>query len=190
MKRAVALAEKTVVLGVSGSIAAYKAAQIASGLTQAGVRVPVIMTAAAQEFVQPLTFESLTHEAVHCRLFGAHVVQPGHISLAERADLLVVAPATAQTLARLALGLADDLLSCVALATTAPVLVAPAMNDNMYAHPATQANLQTLRNRGAHIVEPETGRLASGKSGKGRMAGPDAVVAAALRLLEGGAPCP
>ncbi len=182
-----AFRSRCVLLGVTGGVAAYKAAEIASRLVKAGAEVDVVMTDAAQRFVTPLTFESLTHRPVHTGLWAARVVEPNHVSLAERADLLLVAPATADAMAKFALGLADDLLSCVALATRAPILLAPAMNDNMWAHPATQAHAETLSARGVRTVGPVPGRLASGKEGApGRMAEPEAIVAAAAEILESG----
>lgn len=159
-------------LGVTGSIAAYKAAEIASRLAREGACVTVVMTESAQRLVGHATFESLSRRPVVTDLWErAQIVQPGHIGLAEQAEALLVAPATANFMAKLAHGLADDALSCVALAAECPLVIAPAMNDRMYAHPATQANVATLRERGAFIVEPAEGRLASGKiGGKGRLA--------------------
>jgi phosphopantothenoylcysteine decarboxylase/phosphopantothenate--cysteine ligase len=178
---------RCVLLGVTGGVAAYKAAEIASRLVKAGADVDVIMTDAAQRFVTPLTFESLTHRPVHTGLWAAREVEPNHISLAVRADLLLVAPATADTMATVALGLAGDLLACVALATRAPILLAPAMNDNMWAHPATQAHAETLAARGVRMVGPVAGRLASGREGApGRMAEPAEIVAAAAEILGNG----
>ncbi|MCB0112335.1 MAG: bifunctional phosphopantothenoylcysteine decarboxylase/phosphopantothenate--cysteine ligase CoaBC, partial [Caldilineaceae bacterium] len=164
---------KRVVLGVSGSIASYKAADLASKLAQAGAVVDTILTKAAQEFITPLTFQSVTGRSAYsdADLWGseAHVL---HVGLGHEADLLVVAPATANTLAKLAQGQSNDLLSVTALAARCPVLVAPAMDGGMYSHPATQANLQLLRERGATIVGPEEGHLASGLVARGRMTEP------------------
>jgi len=174
---------RPILLGITGGIAAYKAADLASRLVKAGVQVDVVMTESAQKFITPLTFESIIHRTVYTSLWQAHDVHPEHIALAERPELVAVAPATANILAKMAHGLADDLLSCVLLATRAPILVAPAMNDNMWTHPATQANLGTLRDRGVQVVDPEEGRLASGKTGIGRMAEPDAIFAVVCRLL-------
>jgi phosphopantothenoylcysteine decarboxylase/phosphopantothenate--cysteine ligase len=184
MTEANPLAGRRVVLGVTGSVAAYKAVEIASGLTRAGAEVPAVLTAAAQEFVRPLSFEAVTRQRVYTGLFEERSYEPRHIGLAESADLLLIAPATAQTMARLALGLADDLLSCTALATASPILVAPAMNHGMYSHPATQEHLQTLLDRGVHVVGPESGRLASGATGLGRMSEPEEVIQATRRILE------
>ncbi len=167
------LQDRRILLGVTGSVAAYKAAELASRLTQAGAQVDVILTRAAARFMAPLTFQSLTGRRAYTDedLWGAeaHVL---HIGLAEGADLLVIAPATANTLAKLAHGLAQDLLSITALAARCPLLVAPAMDGGMYENPATQANLQTLRERGVISVGPVEGRMASGLAGLGRMAEP------------------
>ena len=164
---------KRILLGVTGSIACYKAADLASKLTQAGARVNVLMTEAALQFVTPLTFQSVTGRRAYtdADLWGSegHVQ---HISLGKDADLLLVAPATANTLAKLAHGLADNLLSVTALAATCPLMVAPAMDGGMFNHSATQANLETLRQRGAVIVGPAEGHLASGLRAVGRMVEP------------------
>ena len=175
---------KQVLLGVTGGIAAYKAADLASRLVQAGAEVDVILTDCAQRFITPLTFEAIIHRNAYTSLWASRTREPQHISLAERVDLTVVAPATANLLAKMAHGLADDLLSCTLLATRSPVLLAPAMNDNMYTHPATEANLRLLEERGINFVGPEEGRLASGKVGKGRMSGPEDILAAAEALLQ------
>ena len=166
---------KRILLGVSGSIAAYKAADLASLLTQAGAHVDAILTAAAARFVTPLTFQSLTGRPAHADLWSAeaHVL---HVGLAEGADLLLVAPATADILAKLAHGLADDLLTVTALAARCPLLVAPAMDAGMFEHPAVQANLATLRARGATVIGPAEGRMASGLAGRGRMLEPEEIL--------------
>lgn len=162
---------KRILLGVSGSIAAYKAADLASKLTQGGAEVDVLMTYSATRFVTPLTFRSITHRPVLTDLFDPDCPEAiEHVALAQTADILVVAPATAHLLAKLALGLADDPISVTALATGAPLLVAPAMDANMWQHPAVQQNAQTLMERGAVIVGPGEGRLASGLTGWGRLA--------------------
>lgn len=180
------LQDKRVVLGVTGGIAAYKAAALASLLVQQGATVDVVMTQSALEFIQPLTFAALTHHPVHTTIFANwNEGASGHVTLAEEADLLVVAPATAATLARLALGLADDLLGLVALTTSAPLLLAPAMEHHMWHHPATQQHVETLRARGAAIVPPSSGRLASGATGDGRLAAPESIIEAAETLLAG-----
>jgi phosphopantothenoylcysteine decarboxylase / phosphopantothenate---cysteine ligase len=178
-----------IVLGVSGGIAAYKAAEIVRHLQDRGVRVQVIMTAAAREFVRPLTFAALSGEKVITGMFGSAAEQPNldsaveHISVAQTMDCLLVAPATADTIAKFAQGIANDFLSTLYLATTVPVVVAPAMNVNMWEHPATQANLEILRGRGVHIVEPGSGYLACGMVGAGRLAEPEEIVAATLARL-------
>jgi phosphopantothenoylcysteine decarboxylase / phosphopantothenate---cysteine ligase len=175
---------KTIVLGVSGGIAAYKAASIASGLVQRGARVRVVLTASAQQFIQPLTFSAITHSPVHTNMFTPwNTEDSGHVSLSHQAHLLIVAPATASTIARIALGVADDFLGLVALSTLAPLLIAPAMEQNMYRHPATQGHLATLVERGAVVIGPEKGHLASGQCGEGRLAPPEDVIAAAERML-------
>ncbi len=175
---------KHVVLGVSGSIAAYKAADVASKLGQAGARVSVIMPAAAQQFVTPLTFRSLTHQPVVTDWFDAgSELSIQHVSLAETADVLLVAPATADIMAKLAHGMADDPLTGAALATLAPLVLAPAMDAHMFEHPATQANVATLRARGAVFVGPDPGRLASGLVGLGRLATTEAILGAVSMAL-------
>lgn len=168
------LHNRRVILGVTGSIAVYKAVDLASKLTQGGAQVDVIMTEAAQQFVAPLTFQAVTGRAAYTDLWrteggGALPTHIAHVGLGEGADLLLIAPATANTLAKLAHGLADDLLTVTALAARCPLLLAPAMDGGMYAHPATQANLEILRARGAYLIEPEEGRFASGLVGQGRL---------------------
>ena len=161
---------KTVVLGVTGSIAAYKAADLASKLVQAGASVDVIMTMAATEFVGTTTFEALTHRPVTTGLWQANSeLSIDHVALALRADCVLIAPATANTLAKLALGIADDPLTATVLATGAPVIIAPAMDADMFASPATQRNIETLLNDGVVVAGPTSGRLASGLVGKGRL---------------------
>ena len=161
---------KRVVLGVTGSIAGYKALDLASKLTQAGALVDVIMSYGAAQFVTPLAFRSLTHRPVVTDAFDANAEYAvEHVELARQADIIVVAPATVHCIARLALGLADDPLTTTAVASTAPLLIAPAMDAGMYEHPATQENLATLQRRGAVIAGPGAGRLASGLTGYGRL---------------------
>ncbi|MDD1713459.1 MAG: bifunctional phosphopantothenoylcysteine decarboxylase/phosphopantothenate--cysteine ligase CoaBC [Methanoregulaceae archaeon] len=175
---------KTVVLGITGSIAAFKAAELASKLTQAGVAVDVIMTDAAQKFISPLTIRSLTHRPVAVGMWETPAdFQIEHISLAESADLLLIAPATANTIAKIAGGRADDLLSCTALATKAPIVIAPAMNDNMYANPLTRENIARLKSHNVTFVEPAFGRLASGKLGQGRLAELDQIMGTVSAVL-------
>jgi phosphopantothenoylcysteine decarboxylase/phosphopantothenate--cysteine ligase len=166
---------KVVVLGITGSIAAHRAADLASKLVQAGASVDVVMTPAATEFVTPLTFRSLTQGSVIVDMFEGGLE---HIELSRRADVVVVAPATATTMARLAHGLAEDMVSVTVLATTAPVLVCPAMDSQMFENAATQANLETLQGRGMTIVGPEMGRLASGRMGLGRLADVETILGA------------
>lgn len=170
---------KYIILGVSGSIAAYKAADITSQLVKLGAEVHVVMTPSATRFITPMTLQTLSRQPVATSLWDEEAGwQPGHIELADRADLLLVAPATAQTIARFAHGLADDLLSSIYLATPAPVMLAPAMNGKMLTHSATQANLKTLRERGHRIIEPIEGLLACGYEGKGKLALVEDVVTA------------
>ncbi len=164
------LERKCIVLGVTGSIACYKAVDLASKLTQEGALVDVVMTGAACQFVTPLTFRSITHRPVVTDIFDPQSeLSIDHVALAQRASVIVIAPATAHTLAKLAWGLADDALTTTVLATTTPVIVAPAMDAHMYDHPATQENVSRLKTRGYTVVGPAQGRLASGLVGKGRL---------------------
>ena len=178
-----------IALGVSGGIAAYKAAEIVRLLQERHMRVQVIMTEAAQQFIRPLTFAALSGEKVITGMFGSSTEQPNldsaieHISVAQSIEGLLVAPATADVIAKFAQGIASDFLSTLYLATKAPVIVAPAMNVNMWEHPATQTNLQVLRERGVRIVEPGSGYLACGMVGAGRLADPEQIVAATLEHL-------
>jgi len=178
-----------IALGVSGGIAAYKAAELVRQLQDRGLRVQVVMTAAAQEFVRPLTFAALSGEKVITDLFGTGAAQPNidsaveHIAVAQAIDALVVAPATADVIAKFAQGIANDFLSTLYLATTAPVVVAPAMNVNMWEHPATRANIETLKQRGVRVVEPDAGYLACGMTGPGRLAANETIVAAVMQAL-------
>ena len=177
--------DKTVVLGVTGSIAAYKAAELASKLTQAGAKVDVVMTKCATEFVTPLTFRSITHRPVATDMFAnPDEYDIEHIALAERAEVVVIAPATANIMAKLAAGIADDMLCCTVLATKAPVVLAPAMNVHMWENAITQENLTKLRSRGFKIVEPGYGALACGETGKGRLADVEDILAAIRRILD------
>lgn len=183
---------KRIILGITGSIAAYKAADLASKLTQAGALVDVIMTEAAQRFVTPLTFQAVTGRAVYTDLWsppvGALPMHIAHVGLAESAHLLAIVPATADTLSRLAGGRASDLLAVTALAARCPLLIAPAMDGGMYHHPATQANLETLVRRGVLLVEPEEGRFASGLRGKGRLPDPITLFGAIRYAISRGGP--
>jgi len=172
-----------IALGVTGGVAAYKTAELVRRLQQEKLDVQVVMTRSAQEFITPLTFAALTGKKVITEMFGAHGAEPAnvesaieHIAVAQRIDLLLVAPATADILGHFAQGIARDFLSTLYLATKAPVVVAPAMNVNMWEHPATQENLQKLRARGVHVVDPDEGYLACGMTGAGRLAATDAIV--------------
>src|SRR6267143_1255411 len=180
-----------IALGITGGIAAYKAAEIVRLLQDRGIRVQVIMTRAAQEFVRPLTLAALSGEKVITGMFSAgEEHEPNiesaieHIAVAQSIDALVVAPATADVLAHFAQGIASDFLTTLYLATTAPVVVAPAMNVNMWNHPATQENLERLRGRGVHVVNPNEGYLACGMTGAGRLAGQDAIVSTVREVLQ------
>jgi len=177
---------KTVILGVTGSIAAYKACELIRLFIKNGtIDVHVIMTASSARFVTPLTFRTLSRNPVSVNLFDEpDQWTPGHISLAERADLLVIAPCTANVIAKAAHGLADDMLSCTLLATRAPLLIAPAMNTGMLDNPATQANMRILQERGAAFIDPQAGDLACGTTGQGRMAPPADIYARALEMLK------
>ena len=189
MKELTLFKEKNIVLGVSGGISAYKTAALCSRLVKAGAVVDVILTDAAAEFVRPLTFQALTHRPVVTEMFALlQETEIGHVSLGKRADLMIIAPATANTLAKLAHGLADNMLMTTALACRAPVLVAPAMETGMWENPATVANLQALRQRGVRIVGPGEGRLASGASGAGRMSEPGEIFGAGRLILSRSGP--
>jgi phosphopantothenoylcysteine decarboxylase/phosphopantothenate--cysteine ligase len=173
------LKNKTVILGITGGIAAYKAADIASKLTQAGAKVETVMTDAATKFITPLTLRNLTGRPVVTDMFDmASEYSEEHIALAEAADVLAIVPATANSIAKLAAGISDDMLGCLVLATEAPVIVAPAMNDIMYKNTVTQENIAKLKARGFTIIEPEYGRLASGKMGQGRLAENEKIIKA------------
>lgn len=171
---------KTIVLGVTGSIAAYKAADIIRRVRERGGRVMVIMTRAAEKFISPLTLENLSEEKVYCNLFRkkerGEIIS--HISLAQEADVLLIAPATANIIGKIANGLADDLLSCVALATSAKILIAPAMNTNMYLNKIVQKNIKTLKENGVSFIDPVKGQLACGRTGLGHLADVETIVKA------------
>ena len=170
---------RKIVLGVTGSIAAYKAAELVRLFVRNGDEVHVVMTPAACEFVRPLTFQTLSRNPVYVDQFAPPAEwKPEHISLAEAADLVVVAPASANTLAKMRYGLADNLLAATLLATKAPVVVAPAMNEGMWTSAVTQENVAVLRSRGVTVVEPGDGELACGVKGRGRMMEPEAIFAA------------
>jgi phosphopantothenoylcysteine decarboxylase / phosphopantothenate---cysteine ligase len=183
------LQNKHIVLGITGSIACYKGADLASKLTQAGARVDVILTQGAAQFLTPLTFQSVTGRRAFREedLWGneAHVL---HVGLGHSTDLVVIAPATANTMAKLAHGIADNLLTVTALAASCPLLIAPAMDEGMFSHPATQANVEILKSRGAVIVGPASGHLASGLEGIGRMVEPQVVLGEIRQLLARGGP--
>ena len=179
-----------VALGVSGGIAAYKAAELVRRLQQERLEVQVVMTRSAQEFITPLTLAALSGRKVITEMFAEPGPAPAnidsaieHIAIAQSIDLLVIAPATANTIARLANGLADDFLSTLYLATKVPVVIAPAMNVNMWEHPATRENLQKLCARGVHVVEPDEGYLACGMTGAGRLAGVESIARKVCELL-------
>jgi phosphopantothenoylcysteine decarboxylase/phosphopantothenate--cysteine ligase len=170
---------KFIVLAVTGSIAVYKVVELARRLTQAGATVQVIMTPGATQFVQPLTFQALTYRPVEVEMFGTFDDRAtGHVAMGQQADVVVIAPATAHTIARLANGFADDLIGTTVLATHAPLVIAPAMETHMWSNPATVTNVEVLRDRGATIVEPESGELASGQIGQGRLASLEAISSA------------
>lgn len=178
-----------VALGVSGGVAAYKAAELVRRLQQEGIDVQVVMTEGAQKFITPLTFAALTGQKVITEMFGGESADANvesaieHIAVAQRIDLLVVAPATANTIAKMARGISDDFLTTLYLATTAPVVVAPAMNVIMWEHAATQENIDTLRSRGVYVVPPEDGYLACGMTGTGRLASVEAIAQAVCGRL-------
>ena len=178
------LNNKTIVLGITGGIAAYKAADLASKLTQAGAKVEVVMTDAATKFITPLTLRNITRRPVVTDMFElSSEYSVEHVALAEAADVVVIAPATANTIARLAAGIADNILGTIVLATEAPVILAPAMNDVMYRNSVTQKNVAKLKARGFTFIEPEYGRLASGKMGKGRLPETSKIIEVIDRVL-------
>ena len=179
-----ALRGRFIVLGVTGSIAAYKSVELARRLTQAGATVQVVMSRSATEFVRPLTFQALTYRPVEVEMFQIQDERAaGHIAMGRQADVVVIAPATAHVLARLANGFSDDLIATTVLATDAPIVLAPAMETHMWQNAATRANVATLRQRGARIVEPESGPLASGDIGPGRLASLERIEAAVVEAL-------
>ena len=181
-----ALRGRFVVLGVTGSIAAYKSVELARRLTQAGATVQVVMSRSAAEFVRPLTFQALTYRPVELEMFQIQDERAaGHVAMGRQADVVVIAPATAHLLARLANGFSDDLIATTVLATDAPIIVAPAMETHMWQNAATQANVATLRSRGVRIVDPESGPLASGDVGPGRLASLERIEAAVADALSG-----
>ena len=178
------LKDKTVVIGVSGGIAVYKTLDVISRLRKLGVNVNVIMTKSATEFVTPLSFQSLSQNYVVCDMFeDPKTWDVEHISLAKRADVFLIAPATANVIGKIANGISDDMLTTTAMATTAKVLIAPAMNTNMYENPIVQRNIGILKDLGYNFVDPESGRLACGDTGKGKLASPETIVEEVVKLL-------
>jgi len=176
--------DKKIILGVSGSIAAFKSADIASLLSQKGYDVSVIMTKEAEHFITPLTMQMLSANKVYRDMFEVtDDWDVEHVSLAQSASLILIAPATANVIAKLACGMCDDLLTCTVLATRAPVLLAPAMNDAMYQHKSTQANIERLKKLGYHFIGPVKGRLACGTVGLGRLSEVEDIVSASSRLI-------
>ena len=181
------LTDRRIVLGVTGSIAVYKAVDLTSKLTQAGAAVDVVMTPEATKFVAPITFQGVSGRRVYWDMWDPHSdVSEPHVALARAADLMVIAPATATTIARLALGLADDMVSLTALATRAPIVVCPAMDGQMFEHVALQGHLEVLRSRGVHVMGPEEGRLASGQLGRGRLSEVGAIIGGIRHVLGAG----
>jgi phosphopantothenoylcysteine decarboxylase / phosphopantothenate---cysteine ligase len=178
--------KRRIVLGVTGSIAAYKAADIIRRLIERGMRVSVVMTKEAEHFITPLTLASLSGEAVFREMFDlpGHAAGMPHIDLACEADLLLIAPATANIIGKLAHGIADDLLTCIALATKAPVVIVPAMNTQMYHNPFVQENCRKLEKNGAQFIEPVEGKLACGTTGKGHIADEETIIKTVLRILK------
>ena len=175
---------RRVLLGVTGSIAAYKAAELVRLFVRNGDEVTVLMTAAACEFVRPLTFQTLSRNPVFVDQFALPAKwRPEHVALAESADLVLVAPATANTIAKMRYGLADNLLTATLLATRAPIAIAPAMNDGMWESPATRENVAALKARGVTVIEPGSGELACGTCGAGRMAEPAAILEVCSRFV-------
>ncbi|MEW6659046.1 MAG: bifunctional phosphopantothenoylcysteine decarboxylase/phosphopantothenate--cysteine ligase CoaBC [Thermodesulfobacteriota bacterium] len=174
---------KRILLGVSGGIAAYKAAELARRLVAAGAKVKVVMTRAAQEFITPLTFQALTGEKVAAAMFGPGSEPLEHVALGQETDALVLAPATANLLGKMAAGIGDDLLTTILLAATKPILVCPAMNCEMWAHPAVQENVARLQARGLTVLEPEAGELACGATGYGRLPEPETILEALAKLV-------
>ena len=173
----------TVLLGVTGGIAAYKAAYIVRGLVRRGADVRVVMTPAARDFITPLTLATLSKHPVPSQLFDDEGNWADHVHLGTASDVIVIAPATANTLAKMAHGLCDNLLLATYLSATCPVLVSPAMDLDMWNHPATRRNLETLRSDGVHVLEPDAGELASGLTGPGRLPEPEAIIDKTVRVL-------
>ncbi|MEO1286861.1 MAG: bifunctional phosphopantothenoylcysteine decarboxylase/phosphopantothenate--cysteine ligase CoaBC [Chloroflexota bacterium] len=188
MEKITLLQDKRIVLGATGSIAVYKAVDLASKLTQVGAHVDVIMTESAQKFVAPITFQAVTGRPVYTDMWqadssGGLPTHIAHVGLGEGADLIAVIPATANTIAKLASGQSNDLLTVTALASRVPMLIAPAMDGGMYEHPATQANVNTLVERGVYLVDPDVGRFASGLTGRGRLPDTSTLIGHIRRVL-------
>lgn len=177
------LKDRRILLGVTGGIAAYKSAMLASLLVKEGAIVDVIMTDAATKFITELTFTSITRRDVHTKMFGSYESKPSHISLAENAELIIVAPATGNTIAKVTHGIADNLLTGSILASPAKLLFAPAMNNFMWDNPATQENIKIMQERGANFIGPEVGVLACGTTGIGRMSEPEDILQKAISLF-------
>jgi phosphopantothenoylcysteine decarboxylase len=179
---------KTVILGITGSIAAYKAADIASILVKNDINVFPVMTRGAVQFISPITLQTISHNPVSTDLWeeGNKNWKPGHIELADKADTMLIAPATANIIACMSNGLTPDLLTSIYLATTASVIIAPAMNSKMWEHPATKKNIATLRERGHNILEPEEGQLACGYKGKGKLTSVEKITQAVMETLSPG----
>jgi phosphopantothenoylcysteine decarboxylase/phosphopantothenate--cysteine ligase len=178
------MSKKEVIIGVTGSVAAYKACDVIRRLRNAGCNTTVVMTKEAAEFVTPLLMQQMSCNRVYADMFNApDVWDPLHISLAQKADLVVIAPATANIIAKLASGICDDIVTCLVISTKAPVLIAPAMNENMYNHKATQDNIKRLKSFGYKFVGPRKGRLACGMTGTGHIADTDEIVKTAEKLL-------
>lgn len=176
---------KNIILGVTGSIAAFKAASIVSKLKSQGYDITVIMTKSSQSFIHPLTFRTLSQNKVVTDIFiDESVYNPQHVSIAQKADLIVIAPATANIIGKLASGIADDALSSTVMASNVPVLIAPAMEENMYINPITQRNIRTLQDIGYEFIGPERGRLASGRFGVGRMADVEFIIQSIINKLD------
>jgi phosphopantothenoylcysteine decarboxylase/phosphopantothenate--cysteine ligase len=176
--------DKTIVLGVTGSIAAYKAADLTRSLLEAGLKVSVVMTKEAENFITPLTLASLSGEKVYRDLFDDNSVEMPHISLAKDASAVVIAPATANVIGKIANGLADDLLTCIVLATRAPVFIAPAMNVEMYKNKIVQENCEKLKKLGYHFIEPIYGKLACGDVGQGHIASEKEILLSVMKLMK------
>jgi phosphopantothenoylcysteine decarboxylase/phosphopantothenate--cysteine ligase len=174
-----------IILGVTGSIAAYKAAEITSKLKTVGHDVTVIMTASAQQFINPVTFRTLSKNQVITNLFEDIAYDPLHVSLVDKADLVLIAPATANIIGKIASGIADDILTCTVMATKSPVLIAPAMDDRMYRNPIVQENIKKLKELSYKFIGPEKGRLASGRKGFGRLAATELILETIKETLRG-----